>query len=249
MLHILNGSALLDKFPKAIEGTRLVCHECFVEGPVKADSLKQLGIIRSQFLYETYNAPYEDYISKMVLPFDVLGILDTEVEIHLWFEEDLFCQTNMWYMIHLLMHYKLDNKIFLVRPHTSLQFGFGALDAKGLEEVFPNKEHISYTDLIQFDALWFAYSRGDNNAMKRVGESLCKNYSFVHRAIEAHFQRQENGLDIGLLKATLIEISNQLGTKDFGTVFREFSKRLPIYGFGDLQVKRLWEEILVSGTP
>jgi hypothetical protein len=43
---------------------------------------------------------------------------------------------------------------------------------------------------------------------------------------------------------SLIAIMNQFKTEDFDTVFREFSKREPIYGFGDLQVKRLLDQIL-----
>ena len=32
-------------------------------------------------------------------------------------------------------------------------------------------------------------------------------------------------------------------SKDFQTIFREFSKRESIYGFGDIQVKRIIKEI------
>ncbi len=37
-----------------------------------------------------------------------------------------------------------------------------------------------------------------------------------------------------------------LQTQNFGLIFREFCKREGIYGFGDLQVKRLLEEIQVN---
>jgi len=36
----------------------------------------------------------------------------------------------------------------------------------------------------------------------------------------------------------------ELETQDFGPVFREFTKRESIYGYGDLQVKRLFDELL-----
>jgi hypothetical protein len=36
---------------------------------------------------------------------------------------------------------------------------------------------------------------------------------------------------------------NNLETNSFGEVFKEFNKRESIYGFGDLQVKRLFDEI------
>jgi hypothetical protein len=37
---------------------------------------------------------------------------------------------------------------------------------------------------------------------------------------------------------------DELGTTDFGLIFKEFNKREAIYGFGDLQVKRLLDGLL-----
>jgi hypothetical protein len=246
MLHILNGGALLDRFPDEIEGVRIACHECLIEGPVQAENLKEFGKVRSQFLQNTYNASFEEYYSKMVAPFDVLGTISPQVEIYLWFEEDLFCQANMWFMIRLLMHYEIQNSVFLVLPHTSLTYGFAGLDHAGLIEALQKKKEITKKDLSQFDALWRAYSNSDSIVMKKVGESLSENFSFVLPAITAHFQRQEIGDSIGLPKKTLVAIARELKTVEFSKVFREFSRRLPIYGFGDLQVKGLWEEVLTA---
>jgi hypothetical protein len=36
---------------------------------------------------------------------------------------------------------------------------------------------------------------------------------------------------------------DELETEDFGIVFKEFSQRENIYGFSDLQVKRLFDKI------
>jgi hypothetical protein len=43
---------------------------------------------------------------------------------------------------------------------------------------------------------------------------------------------------------SLLEIMDELGTTDFGLIFKEFNKREAIYGFGDLQVKRLLDGLL-----
>ena len=42
---------------------------------------------------------------------------------------------------------------------------------------------------------------------------------------------------------SLIQIIKELKTEEFGPVFKEFNKRESIYGFGDLQVKRLFNQI------
>ena len=39
------------------------------------------------------------------------------------------------------------------------------------------------------------------------------------------------------------DVYNELETDEFGAVFREFSRRESIYGFGDLQVKKLLDQI------
>jgi len=48
---------------------------------------------------------------------------------------------------------------------------------------------------------------------------------------------------LGRPSQSLIRIINELNTVEFEPIFREFSKREDIYGFGDLQVKRLFNEI------
>jgi len=67
-------------------------------------------------------------------------------------------------------------------------------------------------------------------------------------AIHAHLQRfpsetETNKEKLGRPKISLIQIMNELKSEEFAPVFREFSKRESIYGFGDLQVKRLFDEV------
>jgi hypothetical protein len=47
----------------------------------------------------------------------------------------------------------------------------------------------------------------------------------------------------GKPKATLLEIRDELQTGDFQLIFTEFQRRLPIYGFGDFQLKKLLREL------
>ena len=48
--HILNGDALLSQFPATIKGDKLVCRECFVEGPVSKSSLTSFLNERKNYL-------------------------------------------------------------------------------------------------------------------------------------------------------------------------------------------------------
>ena len=43
---------------------------------------------------------------------------------------------------------------------------------------------------------------------------------------------------------SLLEITKKLKPSSFGKVFVEFSQKEAVYGFGDIQVKRIFDEIV-----
>ena len=53
-VHILNGDALLEQFPRDLKGASIVFRECLVDGPVTGNSLKELYQKRSAFFAQTY---------------------------------------------------------------------------------------------------------------------------------------------------------------------------------------------------
>ena len=57
--------------------------------------------------------------------------------------------------------------------------------------------------------------------------------------IKAHIDR----ISKGRVTKSLVSIIKKLKSKDFQLIFSEFSKQESIYGFGDLQVKRIIAEI------
>ena len=65
----------------------------------------------------------------------------------------------------------------------------------------------------------------------------------VKKAIKAHLDRLPKDGNLGLPQETLKGIIAELDTDAFGPVFQAFQQRLPFYGFGDLQVKRMWEAL------
>ncbi len=86
----------------------------------------------------------------------------------------------------------------------------------------------------------------ENNAFDDLvaqAEKLNSIYPFIKRSVMAHIERQPKGDFRGRPVNSLKEIMTELDTEDFGPIFREFCKRESIYGFGDLQVKRLFLEI------
>lgn len=240
--HILNGDALKEQFPTVIEGEIIVARECLVDGPVNGRNLDKLFAIRAQFISENYGETKQAYHERSALELlKTLEIADDAI-VNLWFEDDLFCQVNLWFVIHLLMKRHRVNPIFLIRPAIHTQYGFGGLNQSELLARYQRKTSLTHLDSLS--KLWPAYRAGDTKTLLSIAQKLKAPYPFILSAVEAQIQRIPVNGGLGRPKASLKTIINELKTEDFGAVFSAFNKREMIYGFGDLQVKRLYDEIL-----
>ena len=115
--HILNGDALRERFPKDLPGTVIVARECLVDGPVSADNLHDLFQLRARFIAENYgDYQAKEYEHDVVREFEKMIKIPTRASVHLWFEDDLFCQVNCWFVAHLLHEHVPNCQVFLVRP-------------------------------------------------------------------------------------------------------------------------------------
>ena len=68
-------------------------------------------------------------------------------------------------------------------------------------------------------------------------------HPFIYKAVKGTFRQDANENSLDQPVQSLPKIVDELGTESSGAVFVEFSKRRSIYGFDDLQVKRLFDEI------
>ena len=93
-------------------------------------------------------------------------------------------------------------------------------------------------------SLWESYQNDDTERLIHAAKELESVYPFILTAVEAHLERKPTNENAGRPIQSLITIMEELDTEKFGPVFREFNKRESIYGFGDLQVKRLFDEII-----
>ncbi|MBO6523767.1 MAG: hypothetical protein JJ971_08085 [Balneolaceae bacterium] len=237
-VHILNGDALKAQFPEDISGEQIVLRECFVDGPVREESLNELYKVRAVFL----GISNDEYTHKVVSEFKKIEQIPNNAEINLWFEDDLFCQVNFWFTVHLLQEFKKTNSVFLVRPEVHTRYGFAAYDKAGLEKLYKSRHLLEELD--SFQKLWIAYQKDYVKKLVEVSEQLYPKYPFLQEAVKAQLDRRPTETSEGRPKRVLREIMGEFDTTNFGPVFREFCQRESIYGFGDLQVKRLFDEIL-----
>ena len=242
--HILNGDALKDCFPKDIKGGILVARECLVDGDVQSKDLEELFNIRAAFIKSLIGDGFTagDYYSETVTEFqNIMDIPDRSI-INLWFEDDLFCQVNFWFVIYLVYHFTNHCTVNLVRPAKLNQYGFGAYNETGLMELYENR--IPLTGLDRLSLLWEFYKDNKTDELSAIAEELKPVYPFIADAVKAHQARLPSDDSPGRPTEILQEIISELGTREFGPIFKAFNKRAYIYGFGDLQVKRMFDEII-----
>lgn len=240
--HILNGDSLREHFPESIPGEVIVAKECLVDGSVKGKNLTEFFKTRAEFISRNYDGYTEqDYFEKTVPEFQKMQQIPDDADVNLWFEDDLFCQVNFWFSVNLIINSIKSSKVFLIRPTIHDQFGFGGLSESELINAYTEKIQLSELDKI--GSLWNFYQHDEIEKLVKAANELAQKYPFILNAAQAHVNRIPTENSPGRPKQTLIDIMNDLGTDSFGAVYKEFNKRESIYGFGDLQVKRLFDEL------
>jgi len=238
--HILNGDCLKEQFPKSIKDEVIVVRLCLVDGNVNAKNLDDLFKIRAKFISDNYEGFTEnDYYKKAVIEIEKVKKLPENAEINLWFEDDLFCQVNFWFIIYLINENYNNQSTFLIRPKINSRYSFGNMYETELVSAFHKRKKIEMFEMTQLGKLWKLYQQNDFDEMFKIAEILKTNFPFLFQAIKAHEER----IRLDRPTQSLIQIIKELKSVEFRLIFREFCKREPIYGFGDLQVKRIFDKI------
>ncbi|UII32573.1 DUF1835 domain-containing protein [Fulvivirga ulvae] len=242
--HILNGDSLKEQFPADLPGDIIVLRECLMDGPVHGKTPDEFYTVRAKFISKLDSDISESaYYDKTVPELEKIPAIPDNSDVTLWFEDDLFCQVNFWFATSLLFQKNI--QLFLVRPPHHNRYGFGGLDTAALKVAF--KERFTITETGKIAQLWEAYKANDSTNLLQLAGELESKYPFIKNAVQAHIDRQPQGDFPGRPKASLKTIMTELQTNNFGTIFQEFCKRESIYGYGDLQVKRLFDEVVAEG--
>ncbi len=240
--HILNGDALLQEFPKEILGEKIVMRECLIEGDLSGESLDVFFRNRARYIQQTYPAYLEeDYVEKTESELKKLLGIPNNSEINLWFEDDLFCQANLWFVLKILKDQEKNYSIHLLRPLDNNPYGFGRIDKAGLINLYQNRRGLNNLDLLA--KLWGHYKKGNDEELIKLAEDLQTIYPFILEAVNAYVESKPKASYLGRPKETLKQLLQEGWGSDFGKLFEEFSKRESIYGYGDMQVKRMLLEL------
>jgi len=247
LYHIINGDALKSQLEGKIAGQLIVARECLVDGPVTSTNLSAFYEERAQFLSTAYgDSDPTKYYEKVVPEFEQLQQIEAGAEVNLWFEEDLFCQVNCWFVLNLLKQAGVKVKLSWVLPTADIRYGFGGMSEADLLKAYENRKAISNNAFTQLSGLWSLYQKNEIEAMLEMVAPFHEDFPFLSTAIQAHRDRLPQENNLGRPKQALLQIMQELDTREFGPIFQAFHKQESIYGFGDLQVKRLFDELVAS---
>lgn len=238
--HVLPGDNLAEIFKDAsIEGEIIVCRECLIVGEVKAEDLKSFWQARAEFISAEYGEVKSVYQQTVVAEFEKLQNLRINSEINLWFEYELFCQVNMWFCLSLLKEKPLEvyRVLPVVRNEKDIWKGFSNLDKEDLENCFEKRIKLNKNEITLGANLWSAYQNKDFRRLTKLGETESECFPKLREVCQAEIEKSHRPQ-----KALKDIIST--GETDFGVVFQRFTEKQGIYGFGDLQIKKMYQEVL-----
>lgn len=242
--HVLPGDAQVEIFKQTnIEGELIVCREALIEGELKAENLRDFWQVREDYLSRHYPNSETSYEKDVRGELEKLLKVSPDDEVNLWFEYELFCQSNLWFCLSLLSETgarKIYRVAPVVRNEKDLWKGFGNLSAEDLKECFERRSELSSEDVEFGNELWRHFQ--------------LKSFDFID------FEKAEKFPHLKEVCEAAAEIESrpekrireilESGETDFGKVYEKFKETEGVYGFGDAQVRRIYQSFLANdGTP
>ena len=248
-IALLNGDCLAEQ----LKGSELpleivVFREALVSGPLGGASWGEFWETRVGFLTKQYGATALEVQEKTVAELDKIRSLADGVELSLWFEDDLFCQVNLWFVLNLLSESK-NIKIYRVFPPEASPAnrwrGFGDASAAALTQAYESRVPFTSSDLALGKNFWEAYRLGNWAQLMTLSKSVSPCFRHLEEVCQAQLDRISADPTKRRPEKVILELLAK-GITDFDPLFSEFSEREGIYGFGDLQVRELLDSIKMN---
>ncbi|CAF3412348.1 unnamed protein product [Rotaria sp. Silwood2] len=224
--HILNGDGLAGSFK--LEGEKIICRECLIDGNVQAESLEGFWQIRSDFIKQSVGD--KSYFEKVKSEFDKLNHLESTDEVNLWFGNEAFCQVNMWFILSLIW----DKDAIIYRVFSDS--GNWSCEFHDLDKCLDSRQKLTNDDIQLGKQLWKAFCSQDFESLKRLSKTSSDNFPDLNEVCQALIEIDTKPMQI---LRELVE-DNEI---DFGSLFTQFRAKAGIYGFGDTQFTKLLNKV------
>lgn len=231
-LHILNGDALREALEQAgLDGELLVMREAMVCGPCAVPGSGE----RDSFLDARARHLAEAYGANPLLARRDLGRREARLdalrpgeEVWLWFDDDLFCQVHLWYLLDRVA----DRCPVLLVGGGEHGAAVTAADVpRLLSEARPADEAAALGR-----RAYRAFAGPDPAALQRLAEEDDGPLPALGLAARLHLERLPAvGDGLGRIERALLRYA-AAGIDRFGDLFRQFLGDEGGYGLGDAQL-------------
>ncbi len=247
MLHILDGASSADTLSKTdVPGEIFAWREALISGPTPAGLNEDEWIaIRSEYLSQHYRVDSERCKSDLEEQSQTLASYPEHDEVVLWFEHDLFCQTNLLYLLNWFSHQQLGStklSLICIGEFAGIDDfrGLGQLNANQLASLFAHRHEITTRELELGHEAWDAYCSPDPSSLLQLLKKDLSALPFLKRALESHLARfPSTGNGLGQIENAGLRLIAD-GYERFGDLFRRFTSEQRVYGLGDFQ---LWLDL------
>ncbi|UTA68061.1 hypothetical protein [Emticicia sp. 21SJ11W-3] len=242
--HVLNGDSLALIFKETtIEGDVMIAREALIDGSLAGDNLPDFWQTRA----DSHGISLDEYQAYSVSEFDQIMNAPHDATFHLWFGYDLFCQVNMWFVISLIHNQPNNRKTYVVYPtflaEADIWQEFGHAGVDDLEASLATRIKLEPEDIQLGNDLWQAYRRHDLQAFAQLSQRQSACFPYLKQVIQAHLDRFPAEGQTPRHERVLAEIIEN-GETDFHNVFRLFTEQQGIYGFGDAQLKPVYDKLM-----
>ena len=91
--------------------------------------------------------------------------------------------------------------------------------------------------------MWIAYKNDNFEELTNLSKNQCIAFPYLQEVVKAHVDRFPKDGTKGRPEKVIEDITKNIST-DFHAVFKEFWSRESIYGFGDVQLKSLYDKVM-----
>lgn len=247
--HVLNGDALTERFKATgLPGQIVIAREFLIDGSLEGETTEAFLENRARFVEDEFNEARVNYYANVVPEFEKLMNAPEGAVFNLWFGYDLFCRTNMWFVLSLLSHLEGEHTITVVYPtfldRRDIWKDFGAATSEQLLSAYEQGVIFTPSDLHLAASLWMAYKQGDLERLNELSIYPSPGFPYLQEVCQAHIDRFPHKDKLGRPQRIIREIMKT--SRDFNSVFKEFTLREGVYGFGDLQVRKMYDKVLQS---
>ena len=242
MLHIHNGDSSVETARQSsLPGEHFAWREALIEGPTPSGFTGEEWLrLRARHLTEFYGVDPGETESGLRIQEDQMASYADHDEVILWFEHDLFCQTNLIYLLNWFGERNLGNtKLGMVCigefPGLPNFRGLGELNPEQMASLFERRHEVSNAEKTLAGMAWKAYCSPDPTAIQTLLDTDTSAMPFLKPALQLHLERfpsVRNGL--GRIQNRGLQLIHQ-GVRTFADLFPRFGDAEPTYGLGDTQ--------------